>query len=72
MRIGGVVDRDFRSNAEATVFANGSSIFVLPVHEVENFFLHPGTIDLLLAQNGRGQVQQPMRGMLLRDFAIPR
>lgn len=57
MRIGGVVDRDFRSNAEATALANGSSIFVLPVHEVENFFLHPGTVDLLLAQNGRGQLK---------------
>jgi hypothetical protein len=55
MRIGGVVDRDFRSNADATALSNGSSIFVLPVHEVENFFLHPGTVDLLLAQNGRGQ-----------------
>jgi hypothetical protein len=26
---------------------------VLPVHEVENFFLHPMTLDALLAQNGR-------------------
>lgn len=56
MRIGGVVDRDFRLNSDATALADGSSIFVLPVHEVENFFLHPGTIDLLLAQNGRGQL----------------
>lgn len=56
MRIGGVVDRDFRHNSDATALADGSSIFVLPVHEVENFFLHPGTIDLLLAQNGRGQL----------------
>lgn len=55
MRIGGVVDRDFRPNADATALANGSSILVLPVHEVENYFLHPGTLDLLLAQNGRGQ-----------------
>lgn len=57
MRIGGIVDRDFRSNADATALASGSSIFVLPVHEVENFFLHPGTVDLLLAQNGRGQLK---------------
>jgi hypothetical protein len=56
MRIGGVVDRDFRHDSDATARAGGSSIFVLPVHEVENFFLHPGTIDLLLAQNGRGHL----------------
>lgn len=53
MRICGVVDRDFRSNAEATTLANDSSIFVLPVHEVENYFLHLGTLELLLAQHGR-------------------
>jgi hypothetical protein len=57
MRIGGVVDRDFRLDADATSLASGSAIFVLPVHEVENFFLHPGTLDLLLAQNGRGQLK---------------
>lgn len=59
MRIGGVVDRDFRPNADAAALASGSSILVLPVHEVENFFLHPGTLDLLLAQNGRGD-QKPL------------
>lgn len=57
MRIGGVVDRDFRPNADAAALANGSSIFVLPVHEVENLFLHPGTLELLLAQNGQGQLK---------------
>jgi hypothetical protein len=31
-------------------------VFVLPVHEVENFFLHPMTLDLLLQQNGRAEL----------------
>jgi|GEM_PF-518850 len=51
IRIGGIVDRDFRSNADvAAIEVEG--IHVLPVHEAENFFLHPATLRLLLEQNG--------------------
>lgn len=56
IRIGGIVDRDWKSDTEAQRIVNASGIFVLPVHEVENFFLHPATLRLLLTQNGRGQV----------------
>lgn len=56
LRIGGVVDRDFRSDAEVTSLKDMNAVHVLPVHEVENFFLHPATLDLLLKQNGRGWV----------------
>lgn len=56
IRIGGVVDRDFRANADADALASSTSVFVLPVFEVENLFLHLGTLDLLLAQNGRAQL----------------
>ncbi|MFZ5551403.1 MAG: AAA family ATPase [Pseudomonadota bacterium] len=52
IRIGGIVDRDFRSAGEANLISHDSPIFVLPVHEVENFFLHPSTLDVLLEQNG--------------------
>lgn len=54
IRIGGVVDRDFRRDAAEMMADNG--ILVLPVHEVENLFLHPPTLAALLAQNGRDGV----------------
>lgn len=52
IRIGGIVDRDFRSDADAIELNNANGVFVLPVHEAENFFLHPGTLAILLKQNG--------------------
>jgi hypothetical protein len=54
IRIGGVVDRDWKSDAEALRTAADGNVFVLPIHEVENFFLHPPTLQSLLNQNGRG------------------
>lgn len=51
IRIGGVVDRDFRPDNDASP----DGVFVLPVHEVENLFLFPDTITALLAQNGRAE-----------------
>jgi predicted ATPase len=56
IRIGGVVDRDFRSDPDAKAIAETASVFVLPVHEVENFFLHPPTLGVLLQQNGRAHI----------------
>jgi AAA domain, putative AbiEii toxin, Type IV TA system/Protein of unknown function (DUF4435) len=55
IRIGGIVDRDFRSAANANSLGNDQGVFVLPVHEKENFFLHPSTLTVLLQQNGRTQ-----------------
>jgi predicted ATPase len=52
IRIGGIIDRDFRTDAEVTKLQAEHGVFVLPVHEVENFFLHPETIRILLTQNG--------------------
>ena len=52
LRIGGVVDQDFRSNAEVDEINGENGIFVLPVHEIENFYLHPETVGVLLNQNG--------------------
>ena len=55
IRIGGMVDRDFRSCREAKGMSD-DRIFVLPVHEVENFFLHPSTLQFLLKQNGKSEL----------------
>jgi putative AbiEii toxin of type IV toxin-antitoxin system/uncharacterized protein DUF4435 len=69
IRIGGIVDRDFRSGAVVAALLADNGIFALPVHEAENFFLHPGTLRVLLDQNGRHEVQPTD---LLRDAADAR
>ena len=48
------MDRDFRSDAEVTALLADKGVYALPVHEAENFFLHPATLKVLLDQNGRG------------------
>ncbi|MGH7489490.1 MAG: hypothetical protein ACREMY_28400, partial [bacterium] len=57
IRIGGIVDRDFLSGADATALDRDQGVHVLPVHEIENFFLHPQTLTSLLQQNGRAELQ---------------
>jgi len=57
IRIGGVVDRDFRSATDATAQNREHGVFVLPVHEAENFFLHPGSLRLLLEQHGQAELE---------------
>lgn len=56
IRIGGIVDMDFRFEAEVIALYNENGIFVLPVHEEENFFLHPTTLTTLLNQMGRNEL----------------
>jgi hypothetical protein len=56
IRITGIVDRDFRSDVDATALGRDYDVLVLPVHEVENFFLHPETLSLLLEQNGSDNI----------------
>jgi predicted ATPase len=51
MRIGGVVDRDWRSKLESDELVS-QGLFVLGVHEVENFFIHPPTLTDFLVVNG--------------------
>lgn len=55
IRIGGVVDRDFRTDANVSTI-NNDGVFVLPVHETENFFIHPATLAVLLQQNGHTEL----------------
>ena len=52
LRIGGIVDRDFRNDTDTAQIERDHGIFVLPVHEVENLFLHPDTLTELLSLNG--------------------
>lgn len=46
--IGGVIDRDFRSDDEVEEIEGEHGVFVLDVHEVENLFLHPPAIESLI------------------------
>jgi len=52
IRIGGVVDRDWRTKSEQEELAK-LNIYMLEVHEVENFFLHPLTLQELLRALGQ-------------------
>jgi hypothetical protein len=54
IRIGGVVDRDFKTDAIAKKLTDDFGVFVLPVHEIENLFICPAVLQALLEQNGRG------------------
>ncbi len=39
--IGGFIDRDFRTDMQIEELVNDTGVCVLPVHEIENFFLEP-------------------------------
>jgi ABC-type thiamine transport system ATPase subunit len=53
LRVTGVVDRDFRTTNECAELHDRDGIFVLPVHEVENFFLQPELLKVLLTEQAR-------------------
>ena len=69
IRVGGIIDRDFRTPDEAHNIAVEWGVFVLPVHEVENLFLEPDTLRVLLNRNGRSGVDA---GELVRSAADQR
>ncbi|WP_288900253.1 AAA family ATPase [uncultured Sneathiella sp.] len=52
IRIGGIIDRDFRTKSEVTALEEEYGVFVLPVHEIENLFIDPITLNILMTQNG--------------------
>ena len=52
LRIGGVIDRDYQTNEQVVSLQADNGIYVLPVHELENFFLYPETLQALISQNG--------------------
>jgi energy-coupling factor transporter ATP-binding protein EcfA2 len=53
LRIGGVIDRDFRSDAEVSTLETETGIHVLRVHEIENLLLQPDALRELLERSGR-------------------
>ncbi len=50
--VGGILDRDFRTDEKLAEQAKDSSLFVLPVHEVENYFLHPSALSVIASRSG--------------------
>lgn len=56
LRVGGVVDWDFRSDGEREALLREDGVHVLGVQEIENFFLEPRLLERLLCgtqRNGR-------------------
>lgn len=56
IRIGGIIDKDFRKGAALATLTCVRDLFVLPVMECENLFLDPRTLTALLAQNGKSAI----------------
>lgn len=52
LRLGGVIDGDWRTDDDCRAL-QAQGLFVLPVHEIENFLLHPATLEELLRGIGR-------------------
>jgi len=52
--IGGILDRDFRTDELLARQSKDSPLFVLPVHEVENYFLHPSALSVIANRSGVG------------------
>ena len=69
IRVGGIVDRDFRTDAQVAALRNDDGVYALDVHETENLFLHPDTLRILLAQHGRAEID-PVE--LIKDAADSR
>lgn len=53
LHVGGVVDHDFRYDPDVARLEDATGIHVLGCHEIENVFLAPNAIALLLARAGR-------------------
>jgi predicted ATPase len=57
IRVGGVIDRDFRTPACIAEEPRLGTIHVLGCHEVENLFLHPASIQAVLRQLGKADMK---------------
>ena len=53
IRVAGIIDRDWRTSSTLKTLVAQEGMLALPVHEVENFFLHEATLVGLAAQLGR-------------------
>lgn len=54
INIGGIIDRDFRTDPQIAVLQDVAAVLVLPCHEVENLFLHPTALQRLINRAGQG------------------
>ena len=54
LHVGAVLDRDFRSDAEVEQLTSTVGVHVLTCHEIENVFLQPEALAVLLDRAGRG------------------
>lgn len=54
INIGGIIDRDFRTAEQISALRDIAPVYVLPCHEVENFFLHPTGLEHLIRRAGYG------------------
>jgi predicted ATPase len=52
LRVGGVIDQDWRSKADCEQLRT-RGLHVLGVHEIENLYLHPPTLEALMVQLGQ-------------------
>ena len=55
LHVGAVLDRDFRSDAEVEQLVSDFGVHVLSCHEIENVFLQPEALGVLLNRAGRTQ-----------------
>ena len=53
LHVGAVIDRDFRSDAEADQLSSETGVHVLSCHEIENVFLQTEALQVLLDRAGR-------------------
>jgi ABC-type branched-subunit amino acid transport system ATPase component len=53
IRIAGVIDRDWRTKNQIDELTKKRGLIALPVHEIENLFLHRETLIRIATQNGR-------------------
>lgn len=61
IRLGAIIDGDWKTPAERSELNKRRGVFALAVHEIENLFLHPVTLEVLLGQLG----QDPTLGRTL-------
>jgi ABC-type sugar transport system ATPase subunit len=53
LRVAAVVDRDFRTDEQRARLLSNDDVYVMGLHEIENFFLQPALIQHLLREVGR-------------------
>lgn len=52
IKVGGVVDRDFRTDRQIEEITSKTSVYTLGCHEIENLFLHPDALQIIATRSG--------------------